>query len=143
NETISISGMPSSGSKPDEQPARKGVLLIVDDEEGPRQSLHLIFKDDYEMLLASDGATAISLAQKQRIDVAICDIRMAGMSGIEVLERLKYVDPGIEVIMMTAFETTDTMRQALRLRACDYINKPFDISTMRAAVSNAMQKRTR
>src|SRR6202012_3250015 len=44
--------------------------------------------------------------------------------------------------MMTAFETTDTMRQALRLRACDYINKPFDISTMRAAVSNAMQRRS-
>jgi signal transduction histidine kinase len=64
------------------------------------------------------------------------------MSGIEVLERLKYVNPAIEVIMMTAFETTDTMRQALRLRACDYINKPFDISTMRAAVSNAMQRRT-
>ena len=73
---------------------------------------------------------------------AVLDIRMAGMSGIEVLERLKFVDPDIEVVMMTAFETTDTMRQALRLRACDYINKPFDVSTMRAAVANAMQRRT-
>src|SRR5438445_2577100 len=123
-------------------PGRKGVLLVVDDEEGPRQSLYLIFKDDYEILLASDGATAIDLAQKRKVGVAVCDIRMAGMSGIEVLERLKYVDPAIEVVMITAFETTDTMRQALRLRACDYINKPFDISTMRAAVSNAMQRRT-
>jgi signal transduction histidine kinase len=121
---------------------RKGTLLIVDDEEGPRQSLRVIFKDDYELLIATDGASAIDLAQKHRIDVAVCDIRMAGMSGIEVLERLKYVDPAIEVVMITAFETTDTMRQALRLRACDYINKPFDISTMRAAVSNAMQRRT-
>ena len=51
----------------------------------------------------------------------------------EVLERLKYVDPKIEVIMMTAFETTETMRQALRLRASDYINKPFDLSTVRSA----------
>src|ERR1043165_37762 len=67
---------------------------------------------------------------------------MSGMSGIEVLERLKFVDPSIEVVMMTAFETTDTMRQALRLRACDYINKPFDLATMRAAVANAMQRRT-
>jgi two-component system sensor histidine kinase/response regulator len=117
-------------------------MLIVDDEEGPRQSLRVIFKDDYELLTANDGASAIEIAQKCKIDVAVCDIRMAGMSGIEVLERLKYVDPSIEVIMMTAFETTDTMRQALRLRACDYINKPFDISTMRAAVSNAMQRRT-
>jgi two-component system sensor histidine kinase/response regulator len=121
---------------------RRGTLLIVDDEEGPRQSLRVIFKDDYDLHLASDGAMAIDLAQKNKIDVAICDIRMAGMSGIEVLERLKYVDPDIEVVMITAFETTDTMRQALRLRASDYINKPFDISTMRAAVSNAMQRRT-
>jgi signal transduction histidine kinase len=121
---------------------RKGTLLIVDDEDGPRQSLRVIFKDDYEILMASDGPSAISLAQSHKIDVAILDIRMSGMSGIEVLERLKYVSAGIEVVMMTAFETTDTMRQALRLRACDYINKPFDVSTMRAAVANAMQRRT-
>jgi two-component system, sensor histidine kinase and response regulator len=123
-------------------PRRKGTMLVVDDEEGPRMSLRVIFKDDYDILVANDGATAIELAQNHKIDVAVCDIRMAGMSGIEVLERLKYVNPAIEVVMMTAFETTDTMRQALRLRACDYINKPFDISTMRAAVSNAMQRRT-
>jgi signal transduction histidine kinase len=121
---------------------RKGTLLIVDDEDGPRQSLRFIFKDDFNVLMAGDGASAIALAQSQKIDVAICDIRMAGMSGIEVLERLKFVDPNIEVVMMTAFETTDTMRQALRLRACDYINKPFDLSTIRAAVSTAMQRRS-
>ncbi|HWI59609.1 MAG TPA: response regulator, partial [Bacillota bacterium] len=121
-------------------PRRKGTLLIVDDEDGPRQSLRVIFKDDYEILMAGDGPSAIELAQNHAIDVAVLDIRMAGMSGIEVLERLKYVNPHIEVVMMTAFETTDTMRQALRLRACDYINKPFDIATMRAAVAKAMQR---
>ena len=124
------------------QPRRKGTLLVVDDEDGARQSLRVIFKDEYEILMAGDGATAVELAQKHRIDVAVLDIRMAGMSGIEVLERLKFVDPSIEAVMMTAFETTDTMRQALRLRACDYINKPFDVSTMRAAVASAMQRRT-
>jgi len=122
--------------------ARKGTLLVVDDEEGPRQSLSVIFKDEYEVWMAPDGATAIELVQHHRIDVAVLDIRMAGMSGIELLERLKNVDRGIEVVMMTAFETTETMRQALRLRACDYINKPFDISTMRAAVANAMLRRS-
>jgi signal transduction histidine kinase len=123
-------------------PKRRGTLLIVDDEDGPRQSLRVIFKDDYDLLMAEDGPTAIDLAQKNEIDVAVLDIRMAGMSGIEVLERLKYVNPAMEAIMMTAFETTDTIRQALRLRACDYINKPFDIATMRAAVNQAMQRRT-
>ena len=121
---------------------RRGTLLIVDDEDGTRQSLRVVFKDDYDLLVASHGAMAIELAQQNRIDVAVCDIRMAGMSGIEVLERLKYVDPSIEVVMMTAFETTDTLRSALRLRACDYVNKPFDIASMRAAVANAMQRRT-
>ena len=123
-------------------PRRRGTLLVVDDEDGPRQSLRVIFQDEYEVLMASDGPSAIELAQKQRVDVAVLDIRMAGMSGIEVLERLKYVDPSIEVIMITAFETTDTMRQALRLRASDYINKPFDLGTMRAAVAGAMQRRS-
>jgi two-component system sensor histidine kinase/response regulator len=121
---------------------RKGTLLVVDDEDGPRQSLEVVFKGEYDLLMAADGPTAIELAQKNRVDVAILDIRMKGMSGIEVLERLKYVDPKIEVIMMTAFETTETMRQALRLRASDYINKPFDLGTIRAAVGEAMQRRT-
>lgn len=123
-------------------PIKRGTLLVVDDESGPRESLKVIFKDEFHMLLAADGPTAIDLAHRHKIDVAILDIRMAGMSGIEVLERLKYVDPTIEVVMMTAFETTDTIRQALRLRACDYINKPFDISSMRAAVNNALHRHT-
>src|SRR5262245_29095162 len=105
----------------------RGTLLVVDDEEGARLSLRVICKDDYEVLVASDGATAIELVQKAKVDVAIVDIRMHGMSGVEVLERIKFIDPTIEVLMITAFETTDTIRQALRLRACDYINKPFDI----------------
>lgn len=123
-------------------PAHKPTLLIVDDEDGVRQSLQLIFQDDYEALLAADGPSAIALAQERTLDVVVCDIRMGGMTGIEVLERLKIVDPAIEVIMMTAFETSETMRQALRLRACDYINKPFDLSTIRSAVSAALQRRT-
>ena len=74
---------------------RRGTLLIVDDEDGPRQSLRVIFKDEYDLLMAEDGPAAIELAQKHDIDVAVLDIRMAGMSGIEVLERLKYVKPDI------------------------------------------------
>ncbi len=133
---------PADPIQPTATPRRRGTLLIVDDEEGPRQSLRVIFKDDYDLLMAEDGPTAIELAQKNKIDVAVLDIRMAGMSGIEVLERLRYVNPDIEAIMITAFETTDTIRQALRLRASDYINKPFDINVIRAAVSQAMQRRT-
>jgi two-component system sensor histidine kinase/response regulator len=120
----------------------KATLLVVDDEEGPRLSLKVIFGDAYNILLAEDGPTAIKLIREQHVDVAVLDIRMGGMSGIEVLERLRFIDPNIEVVMMTAFETTDTIRQALRLRACDYINKPFDIATMRSAVAGALERRS-
>jgi signal transduction histidine kinase len=125
----------------DSGPSRRPTLLICDDEDGPRESLKVIFKADFEILQARSGPEAVALAQQHRVDVAVSDIRMAGMSGIEVLERLKFVDPSIEVVMMTAYETTDTLRQALKLHACDYINKPFDVSTVRAAVASAMQKR--
>jgi two-component system sensor histidine kinase/response regulator len=125
----------------DVAPPRRPTLLICDDEDGPRESLRVIFKGEFEILSARSGPEAISLAQQNRVDVAISDIRMAGMSGIEVLERLKFVDPGVEVVMMTAYETTDTLRQALRLHACDYINKPFDVATVRTAIASAMQKR--
>lgn len=91
---------------------RRGTLMIVDDEEGPRQALRVVFKNDYDLLIATTGETAIALAQQNKIDVAILDIRMVGMSGIQLLEKLKAVDPEIEVIMLTAYETIDTIRQA-------------------------------
>ena len=131
---ISALGDPAS-------PARsRGTLLIVDDEESPRQSLRAIFKDEYNILMADDGPTALALAQNNHIDVAVLDIRLLGMSGIEVLERLRDVDPNIDVVIMTAFESIDTMRQALRFGARDYIAKPFDVFAMRAAVAGGMPR---
>lgn len=118
----------------------KPTLLIVDDEEGPRQSLRIVFKNEYNVLLASNGIDAIQLAKENRINVAVCDIMMFGMSGVEVLKELKEIDPAIEVVMLTAFETIETARQALRYGASDYLNKPFDIPTMRAAVKRAAEK---
>ena len=120
---------------------RRGRLLIVDHEEGPRESLRVIFKDEYDLFMAEDGVTAIELAQQHDIDVVVTEIYMPGISGIVVLERLKYMKPDIEVIIMTGFETNDTRRSALRLGACGYINKPFDITTIRAVVGKAMQRR--
>lgn len=134
-----MSGQPFTSPPPTH---RRGTLLIVDDEDGPRESLRAIFKDDYELLMAADGPRAIELVQQHKVDVAVLDIRMSGMSGVDVLERIKYIDSSIEAVMMTAFETTETIRKALRLRACDYLNKPFDVADMRAAVANAMHRRS-
>jgi signal transduction histidine kinase len=122
--------------------SRRHSLLIVDDEEGPRQSLRIVFKDDYELYLAEDGYQAIELIKRNRIDAAILDIRLDGMSGIELLERLRTHDPAVEVVMLTAYETSESARQALRLGACDYLNKPFDIATIREAVDKAIRRRS-
>jgi CheY-like chemotaxis protein len=79
----------------------RGKLLVLDDEEGPRESMRVIFQNEYDLFMAEDGPTAIKLAQENDIDVAVLDIRMAVMSGLEVLERLKILKPDIEVIMMS------------------------------------------
>ncbi len=120
--------------------AAKPTLLVIDDEEGPRQSLRIVFKNEYQVLLATNGSEALELARHHEIDVVVCDIMMFGMSGVEVLKELKAIDPSIEVIMLTAFETIETARQALRHGASDYLNKPFDIPTMRSAVRRAAEK---
>lgn len=120
-------------------PARP-VLLVVDDEEGPRQSLRIVFKNDYQVLLASNGPEALELVREHAVDVVVCDIMMFGMSGVDVLKEIKEIDPSVEVIMLTAFETIETARQALRHGASDYLNKPFDIPTMRSAVKRATEK---
>lgn len=123
-------------------PQKRGTVLIVDDEDGPRFSVKMALKDNYDIHMAADGPAAIEIVQKHKIDVAVLDIRMPGMSGVDVLERIKFLDPTIEAVMVTAFETTDTIRQSLKLRACDYLNKPWDIGAMRNAVASAMQRRT-
>jgi signal transduction histidine kinase len=129
-----------SDYKGDTEEKVRRTLLIVDDEEGPRQSLRVVFKEEYNLLMASNGRDAIELARNNRINAAVLDIRMTGMSGTEVLEKIKAIQPSIEVIMLTAYETVDTVRQALRLGACDYLNKPFDVATIRKAVSTAMER---
>src|SRR5437763_1939893 len=98
-EIMHSSAMPSlslleSSSKAVEPP-KKRTLLIVDDEEGPRQSLRIVFKDEYNLLIAESGQRAIELAQENPVDAAILDIRMSGMSGIDLLHKLKEIDPRI------------------------------------------------
>jgi signal transduction histidine kinase len=123
------------------KPLAKPVLLVCDDEEGPRASLKVVFKNDFEVLLAASGQEALAIAKTRHVDVAILDILMHGMSGVDVLRELKHIDEGIEVIMLTAYETLETARQALRFGAREYLNKPFDIPTLRAVAARALEKR--
>ncbi len=133
--------MNSETSPKSTAPAAKPTLLIVDDEEGPRQSLRVVFKGTYDTVLADCGSAALEIAKSRKIDVAILDIRMAEMSGTELLGKLKAFDPAIEVVMLTAYETMDTAKQAIRHGACDYLTKPFEIPVIREAVDNAIKRR--
>lgn len=116
-------------------------LLVIDDEEGPRQSLRMVFRREFNVTTVDSGAAALEFMQENEVHLAILDIRMVDCSGIDVLRKIKQADPRIEVIMLTAYETLETARQALRLGACDYLSKPFELSTIREAVSRALHLR--
>ncbi len=132
---------PETTVMPTAAPAPLPTLLIVDDEEGPRQSLRMVFRQDFNVHAVENGDKALDYAKQHPVHLAILDIRMAGKSGIDVLRGLKAIDAHIEVIMLTAYETIETARQALRLGACDYLSKPFDLSTIREAVTRALHLR--
>ena len=111
-------------------PTRKKTLLVVDDEEGPRQSIRIVFQQEYHVLLASGSEEALAHARAQPIDVAVLDIRMVGHSGIDVLRMLKEIDPSIEVIMLTAHGTIETAVEAMALGAAHYQTKPVDLKEL-------------
>jgi DNA-binding NtrC family response regulator len=115
-------------------------MLVVDDESGPAQTIEIIFKDEYEVTLASSADDALNLLQQQTFDIIITDIRMPGMDGIELLNQIRQRNADVPVILNTAYETSDTLLAAIRLQATDYISKPFDVQTIRKAVTQAMQR---
>jgi signal transduction histidine kinase len=103
--------------------------------------LKIVFKNDFDVQLAANGKEALELARKTAPAVAILDILMPGMSGVDLLRELKAQDEDLEVIMLTAYETLETARQALRFGAREYLNKPFDIPALRFAVAKAVERR--
>ncbi len=117
------------------------TMLVVDDEEGPRLSLRMVFKNEFLVHAVDNGEKAIEYARQHPVHIAILDLRMAGRSGIEVLRSLKEIDPNIEIIMLTAYETIETARQSLRLGACDYLSKPFELPVIREAAARALRLR--
>ena len=119
----------------------KPTLLIVDDEPGPRESLRIVFKDRYNCAVATCGREGIEFARNNRVDAAILDIKMPDISGVEVLRELKEIDPNIECIMLTGYETIESARAAVRFGAADYLNKPFDVFFVRELMGKCMARR--
>src|SRR5512134_1395122 len=118
-------------------------VLVVDDERSMRELLSIVLKrDGYEVLVADDGVRAIELLKKQRVDILITDIRMPQMSGVDVLREAKTIDPEIISIVMTAFASTDTAVEALRLGAADYVHKsPSAANELRLRVRKELERK--
>ena len=116
------------------------VILVVDDEPGVRESFRAILKDRYEVLEAEDGPSSLELVGSHPVNLVLLDVRLPGMEGIQVLERIKTIDEGIEVIMVTAVKTIRTAVEAIRLGAYDYITKPFEVEEILSAVNRVLEK---
>jgi len=119
----------------------KPIVLIIDDKRGPRESLRMILKDHYEILVAAGAEEGLQLAQTHRPDVVFCDIRMPQMEGTEVLRRLKEMDPSVQVALITAYAGLETAQQAVRLGALDYITKPFSVEEILQVAQRGVQQR--
>lgn len=105
----------------------KTTLLIVDDEEGILKVLRSFFiLHDFEVLTAKNSADALKILNKNKIQIALLDINMPKMDGIDLLREIKKVDFSIQVIMMTGYPSFDKTIQSLERGAVDYILKPFD-----------------
>src|ERR1039457_2729741 len=98
-------------------------ILVIDDELGPRESLRMLLKTDYQVHTADCVEAGIKLLKEKRPDTIVMDIRMPGVTGIEGLRRIRQIDPHLSVIMLTGFGALETAKEALRLGANDYISK--------------------
>src|SRR3977135_4228817 len=123
----------------DRRPPR---ILVVDDERSMRELLSIVLRrEGYEVLLADNGRSAIDLLERAPVDLLISDIKMPDLSGVDVLRAAKRIDQDILGIMITAFASTETAVEAMRLGACDYLRKPFDIDLLKMKVREKIENR--
>jgi len=115
-------------------------LLLIDDEEDVRYSFQRIFDSpEIELATASSGEEGLKVIPKFKPDLVLMDVRMGGMNGLETLRRIRAANPRLLVILMTAYGTTQTAIEAMKLGAYDYLLKPFDAPKLKEIVANALK----
>src|SRR3974390_2891708 len=115
-------------------------LLLIDDEADVQYSFQRILDSpEIELTTASSGEEGLRLLPKLKPDLVIMDVRMGGMTGLETLRRIRQMDTKLLVILMTAYGTTQTAIEAMKLGAYDYLLKPFDVPKLKEIVANAFK----
>ncbi len=123
------------------EPAAKRIL-VADDERSLRELLAIVLRrEGHEVLLAESGEAALKALKRGPLDLLISDIKMPDMSGVEVLRAAKATDASLPAIMMTAYASTETAVEAMRLGACDYLIKPFDVDELKLKVREKLDAR--
>jgi DNA-binding NtrC family response regulator len=120
--------------------ARKSIL-VVDDEKNQREILETILSGEgYDVTTASSGEAAMKFVQSRRFDLVLTDLKMTGMSGLDLLKELTNFDKSIIVILLTAHGSVDSAVDSLRLGAFDYLQKPYDSEKLLETISRALNK---
>ncbi len=116
-------------------------ILVIDDERSIRNTLKDILEyEKYDVELAEDGQHALEIFRNGEFDIVLCDIKMPGMDGIEVLEKLAALNPDIPVVMISGHGNIDTAVESIKKGAYDFIEKPLDLNRMLITIRNAMDK---
>jgi DNA-binding NtrC family response regulator len=118
----------------------KSTILVVDDENGVRQSFNMVLKDDYYVLLAANGEEALTIFKKNRVDLILMDIRLPDTDGISLLKKLKEIEPNTEIIMVTAVKEIQTAVKAIKIGAYEYVIKPFVVDDVLTIIGRALEK---
>jgi len=118
----------------------RGKILLVDDDKDLRTDFKLWY-EEYDIAEASSAREALAILKKpNELDLVVMDVHMPGMDGLTALEKIKAAAPGKSVIIMTGFSTKDTAIHALTAKADNYIEKPFDLNAMRAAIEKELSR---
>jgi signal transduction histidine kinase len=119
---------------------RKGIVLAVDDDIGPRESLRMLLKNEYFVVTADGAATALEMLGHYKPEVIILDIMMSPRDGIDCLAEIRSIDQDVSVVMLTGHAGIKTAQAAIRLGASDYLQKPFDKDEMLSVVDRHVRR---
>lgn len=116
-------------------------VLVVDDDLGPRESMRMILKPLHNVYIAEDGKAALRVIQEEPIDLVTLDLKMPGMTGIDVLKEIKKLNPNIEVIIVTGYGTLKTATEAMKYGVNSYITKPYNLNEITSLIDRAIERR--